>query len=82
MKFSKNTDVNTEGKAERDRRDTGVDLWTMSYVCAHTPRGQMRRRKEPVNYALFLCFSIPGQVRGKIGKAEREKALLKEGTPG
>lgn len=40
----------------------------------------MRRRKEPVNYALFLCFSIPGQVRGKIGKAEREKALLKEGT--
>ena len=33
----------------------------------------MRRRKELVNYAIFLCFSIPGQVRGKIGKAERER---------
>ena len=35
----------------------------------------MTRRKKPFNYVIFLCFS-----RRKIGKAERDKALFKEGT--
>lgn len=66
----------------RWREIEGTLVWTSGqcHMCVHThvhtythTRGQTRRRKKPFNYVFFLCFS-----RGKIGRAETEKALFKE----